>query len=79
MNKRATLTSKGQITIPKEVRRHLGLEKGDQVMFSIEDGRTILHPVPTTHQAFSTYAGALGGLATAEEVGRWLRELRDED
>ena len=33
----ATLTSKGQITVPAEVRRSLGLEPGDRVLF-VEDG-----------------------------------------
>ena len=33
----ATLTSKGQITIPVEVRKKLKLEQGDKVVF-IEDG-----------------------------------------
>ena len=32
----ATLTSKGQITIPAEVRRRLGLHPGDQVGFVLE-------------------------------------------
>jgi len=32
----ATVTSKGQITLPKEVRDHLGLERGDRVDFSID-------------------------------------------
>jgi len=32
----ATVTSKGQITLPKEVREHLGLKRGDRVDFSID-------------------------------------------
>jgi AbrB family looped-hinge helix DNA binding protein len=34
----ATLTSKGQITIPVEVRRKLGLKPGDRVAFVVEAG-----------------------------------------
>lgn len=33
----ATITSKGQITIPSEVRKKLGLKAGDQINF-FEDG-----------------------------------------
>ena len=38
MKRRATVTSKGQITIPAQVRRALELHAGDQVVFEIEDG-----------------------------------------
>lgn len=39
----STLTSKGQITIPKSVRERLNLEPGDKVYFDIqEDGSVIL-------------------------------------
>ena len=34
----STLTSKGQVTIPAEVRRHLGLHPGDHVGFIVEGG-----------------------------------------
>jgi len=41
----ATVTSKGQITIPKEVREELGLRVGDRVAFRVlEDGRAIVEP-----------------------------------
>ena len=42
----ATLTSKGQITIPKFVRDALHLHEGDKVDFMLtEDGEALLKPV----------------------------------
>lgn len=39
----ATVTSKGQITIPKPIREVLELEPGDRVAFRVaEDGRVVL-------------------------------------
>lgn len=41
----ATLTSKGQTTIPKEIRDLLGIGPGDKLDFVVEsDGRVILRP-----------------------------------
>ena len=40
-----TITSKGQITIPKAVRDELGLREGDRVAFRVlEDGKVIVEP-----------------------------------
>ena len=39
-----TLTSKGQTTIPKEIRDRLGLKSGDKLMFRIEDGKIVVTP-----------------------------------
>ncbi len=38
----ATITSKGQITIPAEVRTALGLQAGDRVMFRLTDGHVFI-------------------------------------
>lgn len=39
---KSKLTSKHQTTIPKEVRKLLLLEKGDEVVFEIENGQVTL-------------------------------------
>lgn len=42
---KATLTSKGQVTIPKEIREHLGVEAGDRLSFEIrEGGQVVVEP-----------------------------------
>jgi antitoxin PrlF len=39
----ATLTSKGQITIPADIRKVLGLSTGGRVVFTqLEDGTTLM-------------------------------------
>lgn len=42
MDTAARLTSKGQVTIPKNVREALGLKEGDEVVFRVEGKRAIL-------------------------------------
>jgi len=42
----ATLTSKGQITIPKEVREALGLDAGDRVYFRVSEGGAVMTKTP---------------------------------
>ncbi|MBI5922627.1 MAG: type II toxin-antitoxin system PrlF family antitoxin [Betaproteobacteria bacterium] len=38
----ATLTSKGQTTIPKEIRDGLGMKTGDRITFTLMPGATVL-------------------------------------
>jgi antitoxin PrlF len=42
----ATVTSKGQVTLPKPVRDALGLQAGDRVVFRVHEGRAVLAKVP---------------------------------
>lgn len=41
---RTTLSSKGQLVVPLELRRRLGLAPGDQLLCEIEGDRLILMP-----------------------------------
>lgn len=41
------MTTKGQVTIPREIRDALGLESGTQLDFEIEGNRIVIHPVVT--------------------------------
>ena len=42
MHYRSRLSSKGQVTIPSEVRERLHLEPGDTVIYEVEDERAVL-------------------------------------
>src|SRR5882762_6068083 len=37
----ATMTSKGQITLPKEIRERLGVRAGGKLRFTVEDGSRV--------------------------------------
>ena len=42
----ATVTSKGQVTLPREIRRHLGIQRGSRIRFSIPtSGAVKVEPV----------------------------------
>jgi len=42
MSTEATLTSKGQTTIPKEIRDHLRIQEGDRMTFTLLPNGTVL-------------------------------------
>ncbi len=42
-----TLTQKGQATIPKNVRKYLGIKPHDKIEFIIDRGRVMVKPVST--------------------------------
>ncbi len=49
----ATLTSRGQITLPKKIREHLNLTEGDRVEFLITDGGEVhLRPMASPIRRF---------------------------
>lgn len=50
-----TVSSKGQVVIPAEIRRLLGIEPGSQIDVSVMDGKielTLIHPaIRSSHNA----------------------------
>jgi AbrB family looped-hinge helix DNA binding protein len=50
MDRITTITSKGQVTIPKAVRDALGLVPGDKIEFWVEGGRVRFRKADPTRQ-----------------------------
>ena len=75
----STISSKGQVTIPVEVRHRLGLKEGDKVEFVFEEGRTVLRPAQPQGNPFEAYVGALPAFSSRKEINAWIRQMRGED
>ncbi len=43
-----TIGRRGQITLPKEVRRQIHVEEGDQIVFIIDGEQVVIKPVTQT-------------------------------
>ncbi len=79
MQKQAKITSKGQITIPVEVRKILGVRAGDKLLFENDEAGVHVRPV-RSRSTFSRYRGIGNpGIGSGRKgIGRWLREMRGE-
>jgi AbrB family looped-hinge helix DNA binding protein len=76
----STVTSKGQITIPKKIREQLRLRTGDKVDFSIEqDGTVKLHPIArSVSEVFGAFAHKASERLSEAEVKRRLKRAFKE-
>lgn len=77
MEKQATITSKGQITVPREVRRVLGVRPGDKLLFESDAKGVRVRPV-RTKSPFAKFKGIGNpGIGSGRKgIIRWVRELR---
>jgi AbrB family looped-hinge helix DNA binding protein len=77
MQRQANLTSKGQITIPLEIRRVLGVRPGDRLIFESDKGSVRVRPSPG-ESPFAKYRGIGNpGIGSGRRaVLRWVRGLR---
>ena len=78
----AKVTSKGQVTIPVEIRRKLGIKNGDKVLFIEESGRVYMmnasmDALREAQRAFAGEAERLG-LENDDDVMAMIKELRNK-
>lgn len=68
---KSKVTSKGQLTLPKELREAYHVREGEVVfLVPIRDG------ILLKHSGDVELSGLWRGLCTPEEVGDWVEELR---
>jgi len=77
MKKEARITSKGQITVPHEIRRALGVRPGDKLLFEKDGSGFRVRPV-RTKSPFEKFRGigSPGIRRGRKAVVQWVRELR---
>lgn len=73
----AAVTSKGQVTIPRQIRKLLHLETGDRLRFTVAaDGSVAIQPT-----RFPTVASLVGAAGTLDQPLGWneMRAIARED
>jgi antitoxin PrlF len=79
MKNSSTISSKGQITVPQEIRKRLGLEPGDRVEFVVEEDRTVIRPARSEVNPFERFIGILGPFPGGEEgIKAWIDDMRSD-
>ncbi len=78
----AKVTSKGQITIPIEIRKKLGIKEGSKVLFWEEAGHIYLanSSMEALREAQAVFAGEAEklGLETEEDVMAMVKQIQKE-
>lgn len=78
----AKVTSKGQVTIPIEIRKKLGIKNGDKILFVEEAGKIYMlnSSMDALREAQRTFAGEAErlGLRDDNDVMEMIKEIREE-
>ena len=74
----STMTSKGQTTIPKDIRKRLNLHPGDRLDFIIEeDGRVVVLPASVDASELTGMLKAPTKLVSVAEMNQAIRKRGD--
>lgn len=77
MTKKAKITSKGQITVPREIRRAMGVRPGDTLLFEQRGSEFRVRPVHT-ESPFEKFRGigTPGVSGGRKGIVRYIRRMR---
>ena len=78
---RAKVTSKGQITVPVEIRRSLGVKPGDNIRFEQQEGgiRVVRDTDENPFEKWRGIGGFPGMGKGREAIVAYFREMRGHD
>ncbi len=71
----ATLTSKGQITLPKAIRQALGLDAGSKIAFDLQGSQVVVSRADGSAHDDPAIAGLLALLEKDIQTGKQLANL----
>ena len=78
-NNMPRVTTKGQVTIPKEIRDKLGIDPGDEIAFEEDEvGYKIRKKKPTTAEGEDPFEKYRGSAQSDETMPDRMRRLRSE-
>lgn len=77
----ATVTSKGQITIPSKLRRELRIAEGERVLFVREGDSLKIVPIPKLSRLAGVHEELFRGRKPSAEIEtirkEWMREFEE--
>lgn len=74
----ATITAKGQITLPKSIRQALGVDYGGKVAFELRDSQILVSRVEDEPHADPAIAGFLALIEKDIHAGTHITTLPDD-
>ncbi len=79
MERVAKITSKGQITVPREIRSELGVVAGDSIIFRKQGDKIVITP-QRQKSVFEEFRGiGTPGIGPGKKaVLRWVRDIRGD-
>lgn len=80
LKRQAKLTSKGQITVPRDIRRRLGVRAGDKLEFE-EKGEVVQVKAVRDGSVFEKYRGiGTPGIGSGRKaIQKWIKEIRGHE